>query len=121
MGDLVREHARELRRVVRRFNETRVHVNVSTGNCKRVHRLIAHDQKLPCLGRRQIRWRDLRDDARAHVAQVRERLRIVDELHLMRDVAREIRAELPLIFDGDDVELELRGARSASCAYPCSG
>jgi hypothetical protein len=69
MTDLMRDHARELRRVVRVGDQSGVHIDVSTGNRERIDRRIFDDVELP----RELieRLRRLLDDSLSHVAHVR--------------------------------------------------
>ncbi len=101
--DLVSHDAGQLRGVLRRRDQPGIHVNVATGNRESVDRRILDDVKVPG---ELIEWSGRSGhDLLADVAHVRVDLGIVVEPDLLGDVLRELLPELPLLVDGNEIEI----------------
>src|SRR6266545_4446213 len=96
MADFVRQHPRELVGLVCAGDQTGVDVNVTAGNAEGVHGWIADDFEVE----RPVRNRSHAVNALADHAHVRERLRVVDQPHLLRDLRSHLISKLPFLIEG---------------------
>ena len=98
VADLVRDDAGQFVGLVRLRDETAVDVDVSAGNAERVDARIVDDLERRTAGSPAASRRGCARRCRADTPCA---LRVIDELHLLRDLRSHLIAELPFLIERD--------------------